>query len=125
VMEAFDVAVEAFGVGKHTHLMQEAVQYYLERKQHPTARSHPGTTEGYVHGLGHGLGLQVHESPSINHTNKTDKFEVGNVITIEPGLYYPDRGYGIRIEDTFYISEQGELISLTPFRKDLILPLQG
>lgn len=128
VMSAFDIAVETFAVGKPTHLMQEAVQDYLEAQGHPTARSQPGTTNGYVHGLGHGIGLQVHEQPRINHTGKTDVFAVGNIITIEPGVYYPEReggGFGVRVEDTCYVSDDGELISITPFRKDLVLPLQG
>jgi Xaa-Pro aminopeptidase len=91
VMTAFDVSLEAFGVGKPTNLMQEAAQDYLEGKGHPTARSHPGTTVGYVHSLGHGLGLQVHEGPRISHKNPAimRAFEVGNVVTIEPGRVLP------------------------------------
>ena len=52
-----------------------------------------------------------------------DILQKGNFITIEPGVYYPDAGYGVRVEDTFYITEQGELISLTPFKKDLVIPM--
>jgi Xaa-Pro aminopeptidase len=47
------------------------------------------------------------------------------VVTIEPGLYYPDSGFGVRVEDLFIVTEKGELISHTPFRKDLVLPLRG
>lgn len=125
VMTAFDIAVETYALGKPTHLMQEAVQDYLEQQGHPTARSQPGTMTGYVHGLGHGLGLQVHEAPKINHTSHEDTFQVGNVITIEPGVYYPDAGYGMRVEDTFIITAEGQLESITDFRKDLVLPLKG
>ncbi|MEQ8674816.1 MAG: M24 family metallopeptidase [Aggregatilineales bacterium] len=128
VMSAFDIAVETFAVGKPTHMMQEAVQGYFEAQGHPTARNQPGTTNGYVHGLGHGIGLQVHEKPGINHIGKEDVFMVGNIITIEPGLYYPESeqgGFGVRVEDTCYVNENGELISITPFRKDLVLPLKG
>jgi Xaa-Pro aminopeptidase len=124
VMESFDVALETYGLGKPTRLMQDAVQDYLEGKGHPTQRSHPGTTTGYMHGLGHGVGFNIHESPRISQYSKKDTFEVGNVFTIEPGVYYPDGGYGIRIEDTFYIDDNGELISLTDFHKELVLPLQ-
>ena len=124
-MTAFDIALESFAVGKPTHLMQEAVLNYFESKGHPTIRSHPGTQAGYVHGLGHGLGLEIHERPSISHLKKDDIFQVGNIITIEPGLYYPEDGYGVRVEDTFIVMENGECVSLTPFRKDLILPLSG
>jgi Xaa-Pro aminopeptidase len=61
--------------------------------------------KGFVHGLGHGLGLDIHESPRANPVS-TGFFEVGNVITIEPGLYYPELG-GVRIEDVIVITEQG------------------
>lgn len=125
VMEAFDISLETFGVDKPTHMMQEAVLDFYEGKEHPTSRSQPGTVNGYVHSLGHGIGLEIHERPSISHLRKDDVFAVGNCVTIEPGLYYPDEGLGVRVEDTFYVTEQGELISLTPFRKDLVLPLKG
>ncbi len=125
VMNAFDIAIEAYAPGKPTHLMQEAVQDYFEGQGHPTARSAPGTMQGYVHSLGHGVGLKIHESPRISHMSKEDTFQPGNFITIEPGLYYPDEGYGVRVEDSFYITEEGELFPLTDFRKDLVLPLRG
>ena len=105
--------------------MQEAVQDFFESKGHATSRSNPKTMEGYVHGLGHGLGLIIHERPSISHILRDDVWQVGNVVTIEPGLYYPDKGIGMRIEDMFIVSEKGELISYTPFKKDLVLPLNG
>lgn len=126
VMTAYYVALDAFAEpGQPTHLMQEAVQSYFESKGHPTARSKPGTTEGYVHGLGHGVGLNIHERPSINHLVKTDTFQVGNFITIEPGLYYPERGIGARVEDSFIISADGKLEAVTDFHKELVLPLRG
>jgi Xaa-Pro aminopeptidase len=132
VMEAFQVALRAFAVGRNVCEMQTAVQDYFEERKHPTGRSHPGTGVGYTHGLGHGVGLSVHEGFTINHHNKTDTFAVGNVITIEPGLYYPERGFGVRVEDTFYVREGGmlsnpkdQLVSLTNVPKDLVLPLRG
>lgn len=125
VMEAFDLSIEMFGMGKPCHLMQEAVQAYFEERGHQTARTHPGTQQGYVHSLGHGIGLNIHESPRISHLVKDDTFAAGNVITIEPGLYYPERGFGIRIEDAFYVTDDGRLVSLTPMSKDLIVPLRG
>ena len=125
VSDAFDVAVETFVSGGKAHRLQDAVLDLLESRGHPTGRSHPGTTDGYTHGLGHGVGLRVHEAPGMSHLQKEDILQPGNVITIEPGVYYPDRGYGIRLEDTFYVSEQGELISLSPHSKDLVVPLEG
>lgn len=125
VMTAFDLALEVYKPGAPSHLLQEAVQDYFESLGHPTARSAPGTQAGYVHSLGHGIGLNIHERPAISHQMKDDRLQPGNVITIEPGLYYPERGFGIRIEDTFYINDSGELISLTQVPKDLIVPLRG
>ncbi len=51
--------------------------------------------------------------------------EQGNVITIEPGVYYPEQGIGVRVEDSFIVDAGGALVSITPFRKDLVLPLRG
>lgn len=123
VMESFDIAVEAFRNGDKSSNLQFAVLDYLEGKGHKTLRTHPGAMDGYVHSLGHGVGLQIHERPSLSHTRLEDVLQKGNVITIEPGVYYPEAGFGVRIEDTFYVTEQGELISLTPFKKDLVIPM--
>lgn len=124
VMDAFDIAVETFRPGIAASALQEAAQDYFEKLGHPTARSQPGTSVGYVHSLGHGVGLNIHERPSLGHLSK-DTLQPGNVISIEPGLYYPEQRFGIRVEDTFYVSENGELISLTDFHKELVLPLSG
>jgi len=124
VADAFDIAVETFRPGVDAKDLQIAVMEYFESAGHPTVRSHPGTSVGYVHSLGHGVGLNIHERPGIGHLSK-DKLQIGNLITIEPGLYYPDQGFGVRIEDTFYVTERGELISLTEFHKELVLPLRG
>ena len=123
VMDAFDVAVDNFRVNMPAHMLQEAVQDYFESKGHATTRSNPATQVGYVHGLGHGVGLNIHERPGIGHFSK-DTLQVGNVISIEPGLYYPERGFGMRIEDLCYVDASGTLISLTDFHKELVLPLK-
>lgn len=125
VMQAFDIAIETYGLGKPTHLMQEAVQDFFEAKGHPTLRTDSSSQAGYVHSLGHGMGLKIHERPSVSHIRRDDIWQVGNAVTIEPGLYYPDQGLGVRIEDLFIVMENGELRSFTPFRKDLVLPLNG
>ncbi len=126
VGESFETALNAYKApGQLCHTLQDAVLDYFERKGHPTQRSHPGTTIGYVHGLGHGVGMNIHERPSLSHLMKKDVLEIGNLLTIEPGLYYPEKSIGARIEDTFIIDDRGALVSLTPFRKDLVLPLKG
>ncbi|NDJ61400.1 MAG: M24 family metallopeptidase, partial [Chloroflexi bacterium] len=122
VMEAFDRAVEMCRVGTAASALQIAVLDYFEALGHPTQRSEPGTMAGYVHSLGHGVGLHIHEQPGLRHTS-TDTLQIGNVISIEPGLYYPEQGYGVRVEDLFYVADAGTLTPLTNFRKDLVLPL--
>ena len=112
VLEALDLAAGAMRAGEKASTYQSLVCDYFESKGHRTTRSHPGTTDGYVHGLGHGVGLEVHERPSFALTPANDDLvEAGDVLTIEPGLYYPDRALGVRIEDTFWIGEDGRPVS--------------
>jgi Xaa-Pro aminopeptidase len=112
VLEAFELAVAELQPGRPASDYQALVCDYFESKGHATTRSHPGTASGYVHGLGHGVGLDVHERPSFALTPANrDMVEVGDVLTIEPGLYYPERGIGVRIEDTFWIAEDGRAVS--------------
>ncbi len=126
VMTAFQIAVDHYAEpGQPTHSMQEAVLDYFESQGHPTQRTQPNSTNGYVHSLGHGIGLNIHESPSISHLRKDDIFQKGNIITIEPGLYYPEEGIGVRVEDSFIIDHDGNLVSITDFHKELVLPLKG
>ena len=125
VMAAFNAVTDALKVGDRTKTYQEIALDVLEGFGHPTGRRDPGTSIGYMHSLGHGLGLSVHERPSFTHRRDNDVLQVGNVFTVEPGVYYPDDGYGIRIEDTLYVAEDGSIHSLTPMPKDLIIKLQG
>lgn len=125
VMTAFNAVMSQIKVGERTKRYQEIALDVLEEFGHPTGRSDPGSTVGYIHSLGHGLGLQIHERPGFTHLRDRDVVQVGNVFTVEPGVYYPDRGFGIRVEDTVYIDEQGVAHSLTSMHKELVLPLKG
>ncbi|MBN2301542.1 MAG: aminopeptidase P family protein [Lentisphaerae bacterium] len=64
-----------------------------------------GRPVGFIHSTGHGVGLAIHENPSISRAQKM-RLQINNTITIEPGLYYPDIG-GIRIEDTIVVTKDG------------------
>lgn len=82
-------------------------------------------TEGYVHSLGHGLGLNVHERPVSRHTSSDDNIlKPGVVVTIEPGLYYPEKGMGFRIEDTYWVRPDGEFEILAEYPYDFVLEMK-
>jgi Xaa-Pro aminopeptidase len=72
----------------------------------------------FVHGLGHGVGIAIHEEPNVN-TKCEERFVPGNVITIEPGVYIPKLG-GVRIEDMIVMTGGGGR-DLTKFKKDLLV----
>lgn len=112
----------------------EIYQTVLDAQLKALAASKPGTRIGeldqiardvitdagygdyFPHRLGHGLGISVHEFPSMSHTNN-DLLQEGMVYTIEPGIYVPEIG-GVRIEDDVYITSSGNE-TLTKFPKEL------
>lgn len=98
---------------------------HFEARGHATICSDPRTELGYVHGLAHGVGLDVHEAPWFRSAGSDDLLLAGSVITIEPGLYYPDKEYGVRIEDTVWVRPDGTLETLVEFPQDLVLQMPG
>lgn len=100
----------------------------LEARGHPTVGSDPDTNKGYVHGLGHGIGLNLHERPFFSdYEGAKDTLVPGCVVTVEPGVYYPDDGgLGIRIEDSVYANPAtNRLEVLAEYPRDLVLPVRG
>ncbi|NIS83468.1 MAG: M24 family metallopeptidase [Anaerolineales bacterium] len=98
----------------------------FENRGHPTILTDRQTVEGYVHSLGHGVGLAVQEGPSFSQAESNqDRLLPGSVITHEPGLYYPERGFGVRLEDTILVRPDGETEILADYPKDLVLKMPG
>jgi Xaa-Pro aminopeptidase len=120
VHDAFRAGMGALEVGAPCRSFQEKVCDLFESRGHATVRSRQGTEEGYVHGLGHGVGLSVHEAPRLGGPpSNTQALEAGMVVTVEPGLYYPSKGLGVRIEDLVFVRRDGSVENLTPAPYDL------
>jgi Xaa-Pro aminopeptidase len=111
-------------LGQACRIYQERACELFEEKGHATVRTNPQTQEGYVHSLGHGVGLHIHEEPFFR-LNGPDSVQLtpGAVITVEPGLYYPGRKMGVRLEDTVYARPDGVFETLAEYPLDLVLPV--
>ncbi len=126
VRSVFDTIMGELKTGVHGTVYQERVCELFEAQGHPTIRKDPLTKVGYVHSFAHGLGLDVHERPSTGRdTTPEDVLKPGMVITVEPGLYYPERGLGVRIEDAVYMHPDGSTEILAPYPYDLVIPLKS
>lgn len=108
VLEAQLAAIDAVREGASAGAVDRAAREVLKAKGHG---------ELFTHSTGHGLGLEVHESPGLRKKDKT-RLQAGMVVTIEPGIYIEGVG-GIRIEDTVAVTKTGCEI-LTPTPKELI-----
>ena len=99
--------------------LQTAVCQLLGERGYPTPLSEPGSTTGYVHGLGHGVGYELHElpvfSPAGGEHDPAGRLEVGDVLTLEPGLYDPEAGWAVRLENLYVVAGDGlELLTELP-----------
>jgi len=98
----------------------------FEALGHKTIRQDTQLESGYVHSLGHGLGLNIHERPWFGVSAKPeDNLAAGSVVTIEPGLYYPDQGMGCRLEDSVWVRPDGKMEILADYPYDLVLPMKN
>ena len=109
VKKAQKLAMDEIRDGASTRKPWKAANDYFKELGYETKKS-DGEFFGFYHGLGHGLGLEVHEPPNMSR-RKGGKLKAGHVVTVEPGLYYHDVG-GCRVEDVVLVTEEGcELIS--------------
>jgi Xaa-Pro aminopeptidase len=108
VLEAQESALSMIRAGVNGRDIHEKVSDILHEKGYKTAKhdQKPGEplTEGFFHGTGHGVGLEVHEAPRLSTVDEA--LRAGDVVTVEPGLYQPGMG-GVRIEDLVVVTEDG------------------
>ncbi|WP_254763733.1 M24 family metallopeptidase [Natrinema marinum] len=113
--EAYEAALEAVAAGVTGADVHGAACDVIEDAGYETLRSDPNTETGFIHSTGHGVGLDIHEEPSVSPSG--GDLEAGHVISIEPGIYDPAVG-GVRIEDLVVVTEDG-YENLTEYRVGL------
>ena len=126
VLDVYTQVTTAMTAGTHCPVYQKLACDLFEAKGHQTIQSDPAIQSGYVHGLGHGLGLRVHERPWFGSiADDADRLAPGAVFTIEPGLYYPEKGMGVRLENSAWVRPDGQIEVLADYPFDLVLPMHA
>jgi Xaa-Pro aminopeptidase len=126
VRDVYDKVVDNLDLNVGFKDYQKLVCDEFYRNGHKTPMHNEGVLEnGYVHSLGHGVGLNIHERPWSRHTAPDDNIlRPGVVVTIEPGLYYPEKGMGVRIEDSYWVRPDGTMEILAEYPYDFVLPMK-
>lgn len=126
VSAVYDKVIDNLDLNVSFKEYQKLVCDEFSRNGHKTPMHNQGVLrDGYVHSLGHGLGLNIHERPRSGHLESEDNIlKAGVVITIEPGLYYPEKGLGVRIEDSYWVRPDGRLEKLADYPYDFVLPMK-
>lgn len=118
--EALDLVSAEVRPGAHGSDLHRLVSELFSDRGFPTILTKPDgevLTDGFYHGLGHGVGLEVHESPSLGIIG--EELVAGDVITLEPGLYRQGFG-GVRVEDLLLVTEDGyERLTDCPYELEL------
>lgn len=104
VLEGQEIALTRVRAGVDGRDIHGEVERLFESRGYETGAKN-GRMQGFFHGTGHGFGLEIHEPPRISKVSQT--LVAGHVVTVEPGLYYPDLGGGVRIEDNVVVTESG------------------
>jgi Xaa-Pro aminopeptidase len=125
VLSTYNKITNQLKVGTPFKDYQDLACDLFSAQGHPTIKEDPQTQLGYVHSLGHGIGLNVHERPwsGINSDDR-DCLVPGVVFTLEPGLYYPDKGMGVRLENSLWVRPDGKMEVLADYPLDLVLPIK-
>ncbi|MDL1909846.1 aminopeptidase P family protein [Chloroflexi bacterium CFX6] len=126
VREIYEKVVEDLDLNANFVDYQRMTCEYFESKGHKSQLNTKTPLDGYVHSLGHGVGLNIHERPgsSLMASGNDNILKPGVVITIEPGLYYPEKGMGVRIEDTYWVRPDGQFERLAEYPYDFVLPMK-
>ena len=126
VKQVYHQVVSELELGVNPSKYQERTCELFESMGHETIRQNQAVEEGYIHSLGHGLGLNVHEKPWFGRKeDPSNILQIGSVFTIEPGLYYPSKGFGVRIEDTWFVTEDGRFEKFVEYPMELVVPMKG
>ncbi len=126
VKSVYHQVVSELEAGVNAAQFQARTCELFEAQGHTTTRQDPAVESGYVHSLGHGVGLNIHEKPWFSRPDDSSNALVpGSVFTIEPGLYYPDKGMGVRLEDTYFVTPDGSFEKFVDYPMDLVLPMKG
>jgi len=125
VYEIYNKLADEFDLNAPFKDYQRMTCEYFESKGHASLLNSKAPLNGYVHSLGHGVGLNIHERP-FSHLNVGDDHRLapGVIFTSEPGLYYPEKGMGIRIEDTIWVHPDGKMEILAEYPYDFVLPMK-
>ena len=106
--EAQSEAASLLEPGRPTSEIDAAARKVIERA---------GFGDLFIHGLGHGIGLELHEPPNLS-PRSDEVIAVGDVVTVEPGIYFPRKG-GVRLEDDYYISPEKTLCLTTSLERKI------
>ena len=125
VLSVYNKVTAQLEAGKPFNVYQDIVCDFFAAQGHPTIKEDLKTQVGYVHSLGHGIGLNVHERPwSGISSDENDCLIPGTVFTLEPGLYYPNKGMGVRLENSLWVQPDGKIEILADYPMDLVIPIK-